>query len=147
MVHPVYKARIEADIKRLISTSNEIENIKHKGLRGAFRESSLDKSKLRIAGFDRSLLTDALNCLNKAIELNPLYEQALVLKGTIYNMLSQFAEARDTYVKAMGINSANEEILKKLIIQEYNLSLHGEQNTLISHEELSNWMQGNYEDK
>ncbi|MEH1932411.1 MAG: DUF6602 domain-containing protein [Nostoc sp.] len=104
-------------------------------------------SKLRIAGFDRSLLTDALNSLNKAIELNPLYEEALVLRGTTYSRLGQFAEARDTYVKAMGINSANEEILKNLIIQEYNLSLCGEQNTLISHEELGNWMQGNYEDK
>ena len=104
-------------------------------------------SKLRIAGFDQRLLTEALDSLNKALELNPLYEQALVLRGTIYNTLGQYRKARDAYIQAIGINPSNQETLKHLIIEEYNLSLHGEKNTLISHQELGNWMQGNYEDK
>lgn len=43
MVHPVYQNRIEKDIRNLISTSDEIENIKHRGLKGAYRESTLGK--------------------------------------------------------------------------------------------------------
>ncbi|OBQ03463.1 MAG: hypothetical protein AN482_19640 [Anabaena sp. LE011-02] len=41
MAHPLYQKRIENDIKLLVSTSFEVESIKHRGLRGAFRESIL----------------------------------------------------------------------------------------------------------
>ncbi|MGP1373466.1 MAG: DUF6602 domain-containing protein [Almyronema sp.] len=43
MVHPVYAERLKKDIKCLVSTSEEIENIKHKGLRGSYREIGLGK--------------------------------------------------------------------------------------------------------
>lgn len=43
MVSKVYQNRIKNDIKEIVDKSNEIEEIKHKGLRGDFREKTIGK--------------------------------------------------------------------------------------------------------
>ncbi|TGL36057.1 DUF6602 domain-containing protein [Leptospira perdikensis] len=43
MAHKIYTGRLTNDIRNLIQTSNEIEKIRHLGLRGGFRETSLGK--------------------------------------------------------------------------------------------------------
>ncbi|OBQ18370.1 hypothetical protein [Anabaena sp. AL93] len=105
----------------------------------------LANAKIDQANVNPIFLLEILDLLNQAIELNPLYEDAFILRGRTYSYLGCFTESINDYIKAIGINPRNENTIASLKIQQYNLSLQRDQDKIISIKDLNNWMKGNYE--
>lgn len=105
----------------------------------------LANAKIDKANFNPIFLPEILDLLNQAIELNPLYEDAFILRGRTYSYLGCFTESINDYIKAIGINPRNENTIASLKIQQYNLSLQRDQDKIISIKDLNDWMKGNYE--
>ncbi|MEI0488992.1 tetratricopeptide repeat protein [Brachyspira pulli] len=89
----------------IIKLYGDIENIKDKNhinnYAGAFYNIGTAKYELKI--YD-----EAIEYLNKAIELNPYFSNAYVYRGMVYYQLEKYSEALKDYNKAIYIDFNNE---------------------------------------
>jgi len=63
----------------------------------------------------------ALTNFNHAIRLDPLLDFTYINRGKTYYMLGKYEKAIDNWETAIRLNSANEEVLRNLIIQAENI--------------------------
>lgn len=139
MPHDIYKKRIKKDIQSLINSSDEIELIKHKGLRGSFRESEIGKILNNYLPFGFEIgsgeIIDSYRNTSNEVDLL-IYNRSMIPPILFQNRegcypvescyyafeiktTSNSTEIRSTIEKFKNLNTLNSLELKRSVIKVY----------------------------